>query len=103
SRINAMADKAATANDAARASELRKKADELLGGLADAADKDPNLALTLGMAYLQANDPMKAESWLRKSVEKSPTNVDAHYQLAKALARQSKEDGAIASLRTAIE
>jgi tetratricopeptide (TPR) repeat protein len=103
SRINAMADKAATANDAARASELRKKADELLGGLAETAEKDPNLALTLGMAYLQANDPVKAESWLRKAVEKSPTNVDAHYQLAKALARQAKDDGAIASLRTAIE
>jgi tetratricopeptide (TPR) repeat protein len=103
SRITAMADKASAANDAARASELHKKADELLSGLADAAMKDPNLALTLGMAYMQANDPVKAESWLRKAVEMSSTNVDAHYQLAKALAKQSKDIEAIASLRTAID
>ncbi|HLL21459.1 MAG TPA: tetratricopeptide repeat protein, partial [Kofleriaceae bacterium] len=98
-----LADRATKANDSARASELRKKADELLAALSDAAMKDPRLALTLGMAYLEAGDPTKSETWLRQCLEMQPKNVDAMYQLAKALLAQAKEAEAISNLRNAVE
>ena len=103
-KLTALADKYTAANDLARASELRKLADQLLGALSDEAMKDPSLALTLGMAYLQAGDPVKAETWLRKAIELQPKNVDAMYQLAKALTKQGGKDAeAIIVLRNAVE
>jgi tetratricopeptide (TPR) repeat protein len=103
SKLTALSEKYAAANDVARASALRKQSDELLGQLSDAALKDPGLALTLGMAYLQAGDAAKAESWLRKALEMAPKNIDALYQLAKALSKQGNEEGAIQNLRNAVE
>ncbi|MDQ3339726.1 MAG: tetratricopeptide repeat protein [Myxococcota bacterium] len=102
--LTKLAAKYEAANDLARASELRKKAEQLLGELSDEAQKDPTLALTLGMAYLEANDAVKAETWLRKAIEMQPQNVDAMYQLAKALTKQGGKDAeAIIVLRNAVE
>jgi Tfp pilus assembly protein PilF len=98
-----MSEKAMAAGDTARHNELRKHADALLGALEGAAEKDPGLALTLGMAYLQANDPLKGETWLRKVLERKPKDVDAMNQLAKALAMQGKQEDAIQWLRQAVE
>ncbi|MBA3820047.1 MAG: tetratricopeptide repeat protein, partial [Deltaproteobacteria bacterium] len=106
SKLTVLAEAADQAKDTARAAELRARADVLLGNLADNAQKDPQLALTLGMAYLQANEPAKAEPWIRRVIEQRPKDVDAQYQLAKALARigtqQAKEE-AIERLRRAVE
>jgi tetratricopeptide (TPR) repeat protein len=55
------------------------------------------------MAYMQAGDPTKSETWLRKALELQPKNVDAMYQLAKALSKQGKDVEAISNLRNAIE
>jgi tetratricopeptide (TPR) repeat protein len=103
SKLTELADKYAAANDSARSSELRKKSDELLSALSDNALTDPRLALTLGMAYMQAGDPVKSETWLRKAIELQPKNVDAMYQLAKALSKQGKDAEAIGNLRSAVE
>jgi tetratricopeptide (TPR) repeat protein len=93
----------AGAADPAKASQLRARIEQLLGSLAENARKDPQLALTLGMAYLQADDAPSSETWLRLAVEGRPTEVEGHYQLAKALAKRGTTDEAIAELQKAIE
>jgi tetratricopeptide (TPR) repeat protein len=45
----------------------------------------------------------QAERWLRSAIEKRPTEVEAHYQLAEALRRQGKQDEAVATLVKAFE
>ncbi|MEO8702097.1 MAG: tetratricopeptide repeat protein [Kofleriaceae bacterium] len=102
-KLSAIADKAAAAKDPAKASELRERADKLLMSLALSAEKDPQLALTLGSAYLQASDAIKAEPWLRRFVEARPKEAEGHYQLAKALVRLGRPDEAIRSLQKALE
>ncbi|MDQ3296622.1 MAG: tetratricopeptide repeat protein [Myxococcota bacterium] len=100
SKLNEMAGKT---KDPVRANELRTRADQLLGTLIDNAQKDPQLAMTLGMAYLEANEPKKAEPWLRKVIEQRPKDVDPQYQLAKALSLLGQHEEAIERLRRAVE
>ncbi|HEY4182853.1 MAG TPA: tetratricopeptide repeat protein [Kofleriaceae bacterium] len=80
---------------------LKQRADELLQELATTAEKDPSLAFTLGVAYLQTNDPSKAEPWLRRVVEARPSDPDAIYQLGKTLRLLGKTDESIELLKKA--
>ncbi|MBK9035166.1 MAG: tetratricopeptide repeat protein [Myxococcales bacterium] len=86
-----------------RAAELRAKAEAKLAQVAAAAEQDPALAITLGVAYLNAGGPAQAERWLRSAIEKRPAEVEAHFQLAEALRRQGKQDEAVATLVKAFE
>ena len=85
------------------AAQFRTRAGTLLGVLEDKANSDPSLGLTLGIAYLDSNDPAKAEAWCRKAAEAKPSDPEAKYQLAKALGRLGRPDDAIEQLRAAIE
>ncbi|HEY4058618.1 MAG TPA: tetratricopeptide repeat protein, partial [Kofleriaceae bacterium] len=90
--------KMAAAETGDKQTALKQRADELLQGLATAAEKDPSLAFTLGVAYVQAGEPAQAEPWLRKVVEVRPNDPDAIYQLAKTLRLLGKTDESIALL-----
>ena len=102
-KLTQLADKAEKIRDTANATALRDRANKLLENLAENADKDPQLALTLGMAYLQANDPAKAEPWLYKVLAARPNDAEAQFQLAKALARLGKPEEALNRLKKAAD
>ncbi len=76
---------------------------ELLAPLESKADGDPQLSLTLGNGYLQAGIYDQAEKWLRKASDARPTDPDAMYQLAKAMAKNGKVEDAVAQLKRAME
>jgi len=101
-KLTTLADKATKAKDTAKATAYRAQADELLAKVAANAQKDPQIALVLGTAYIQANEAAKAEPWLRRAVD-ARADADSLYQLAKALARLGKPDEAIVGLKKAIE
>nr|HEX4316396.1 tetratricopeptide repeat protein [Kofleriaceae bacterium] len=103
SKLGKLQQKALEDKNPDKAAEYRAKADALLAGLADKAANDPALALTLGTAYLDTGDAVKAETWLRRAADARPKDPDAKYQLAKALVRQTRADDAIDQLRAAIE
>ena len=100
-KLTALA-KASRVGESAKATEFRRRADELLGALAKNAESDPQLALTLGIAYLQVQDPTKAETWLRGVVESRPKEAEGYYQLAKALALLNKTEDAVSRLQQAM-
>jgi tetratricopeptide (TPR) repeat protein len=102
-KLGQLADAADAANDATRAATLRARGDEVLAPFAASAKRDPQLALALGQAYLQSNDPAKAEAWLSEVVTARPQDADARFQLAKAQARLRRTDDAIASLKSATQ
>ena len=102
-KLSEMSHKASEARNPAREAELRERADKLLSALADKAQTDPQLALTLGVAYLQSGDPNKAEPWLRRVVEARPTDGDALYQYGKVLSLLAKFPEAIEELKKARE
>ncbi len=99
-KYSALAEKA---DDPAKAVDWRGKATKLLEKLETQAEKDPQIALALGSAYLRAADATKAEPWLRKFVEARPDDAEGQFQLAKALARLDRTDDAITRLNRAIE
>jgi predicted Zn finger-like uncharacterized protein len=98
-----LADRAATAKQEQEAADYRRRADALLAPLAAQATSDPATAITLGVAYLAADDPARAETWLRNAIASRPAEVEAHFQLAAALDRQGKRNDALAALRKAFE
>ncbi len=100
-KLSDMARKAAEAQNPAKEAELRNRADQLLSALADKAQTDPSLAMTLGVAYLQAGDPTKGEPWLRRVAEARTSDPDALYQYGKALGLLGKFSEAIESLKKA--
>ncbi len=102
-KLSDMARKAAEAQNPAKEAELKTRADQLLSALADKAHTDPQLAMTLGVAYLQAGDPTKAEPWLRRVVEARNTDPDALYQYGKALGLLGKFSEAVDNLKKARE
>ena len=97
-RMAAAADKAGKPDDAAA---LRKRATGELAELAGAATADPALAVTLGVAYLDAGGLADAEMWLRSAIASRPTDVEAHFQLAECLRRAGKASEAIDMLKRA--
>ncbi|CAN5806271.1 hypothetical protein BH11MYX3_BH11MYX3_04120 [soil metagenome] len=102
-KLSDMARKAAEAQNPAKEAELKTRAEQLLSALADKAQTDPQLAMTLGVAYLQSGDPAKAEPWLRRVVEARNTDADALYQYGKALGLLGKFAEAIENLKKARE
>jgi tetratricopeptide (TPR) repeat protein len=86
-----------------KADQLRERADKMLDPLAERAKKDPGVAVQLGIGYLAAGGPGKAETWLRQAIAARPTDIDAHFQLAESLSRQAKRDEALAILRKAYD
>jgi len=100
-KLTAMAAAASEAHDPVRAGDLRARAEALLADRADRADRDPRLALTLGVAYLQAGDAAKAEPWLRRVAEARPDDAEARYQLGRALRTAGKYSEALEVLSIA--
>src|SRR5690606_35760975 len=68
-----------------------------------AAQKDPDLALTLGGAYLAAGHADRALAAFRSAVKRRPDDLGARYQLGQALLALNKPDEAIRTLRDAFE
>jgi Flp pilus assembly protein TadD len=102
-KLTLLSDKATNEGDAPKATGYKERATKLLEKLEAQADKDPSIALSLGMAYLRTGDALKAEPWLRKFVEARPDDAEGQFQLAKALARLDRTDDAITRLNRAIE
>ncbi len=102
-KLNDMAHKADEARNPAKEAEYRARADQLLSSLLDKAATDPQLAMTLGVAYLQSNQPEKAETLLRRVVEARPSDADALYQYGKALGLTGKLPEAVENLKKARE
>jgi tetratricopeptide (TPR) repeat protein len=98
-RLSALAKKEA---DPAKAADFRKRADDLLSALAERAKEDGELSLTLGIAYLQAGDAVKAEDSLRRATTLREKDPEAKLQLAKALSALTRVDDAIAQLKEAL-
>ena len=101
--LTGMAKDAEAKKDIPKEQALRARAEELLLQLAELAHKDPDLARTLGMAYLQSGAPAKAEPWLRRVIEARPKDADALYQLGKVLRRLGNGADAIDKLVQARE
>ncbi len=100
-KLTFMAKAAAAAKDSAREAELKKQAEDLLATLATAAEKDPSLAFTLGVAYQNAGEPALAEPWLQKVIASRPNDPDAMYQLAVVLRALDRGAKALAMLEKA--
>jgi tetratricopeptide (TPR) repeat protein len=101
-KLTALTRTALAEHDTARADALRKRTDELLGNFAGQAERDPQLALTLGISYLQAGNADKAEPWLRRAVESLPQDAEARFQLGRALLVLDRPQEALEALRTAL-
>src|SRR5262249_40656933 len=86
----------------ARADALRTRTEELLGNFAGQAARDPQLALTLGISYLQASNADKAEPWLRRAVDGLAKNAEARFQLGRALLLLDRPQEARETLRPAL-
>ncbi len=82
------------------------RADEALKELApvrEQAQSDPALAVTLGVAYLQAGEYAKAEEVFRAALAKRPGDVEATFQLAVALFALGKRDEGLSQLAGAYD
>jgi tetratricopeptide (TPR) repeat protein len=101
-KLAAMTTAAAQAKDGKRADELRARADALLGDLAAHAEREPHLAMTLGIAYLQQGNAGKAEPWLRRVVEARPNDAEARFQLGRARLLNRHPEDALESLNAAL-
>ncbi|HEY0478584.1 MAG TPA: tetratricopeptide repeat protein [Kofleriaceae bacterium] len=101
-KLAAMTTAAVAERDAPRATALRARADELLGGFTEQARRDPQLALTLGIGYLQSGNPDKAEPWLRRAAQARPDDAEARFQLGRALLRSGKPQDALEVLDAAL-
>ena len=102
SKLAAMANAATAARDPVRAGELRARSEQILGELAEQAERDPRLAMTLGVAYLQEGNAEKAEPWLRRVVEARPTDAEARFQLGRALLKSGQHAAALVALNAAV-
>jgi len=100
-KLGALAKKASDLHDDKKASDYRAHADQLLSSLADRAHEDAALSKALGVAYLGADDPVKAEHFLGRSVEMKGDDVETRLELAKALAKLTRTDDALAQLTAA--
>ena len=99
--LDALADRKA-ATDPAAADGYRQRAEQLLSSLTDRAHDDPQLSMTIGLAYMQAGNLQKAEDFLQRSVELRGNDVDAHLALAEAQQRLGQADDSVETLRAAL-
>ncbi|HEX7840740.1 MAG TPA: tetratricopeptide repeat protein, partial [Kofleriaceae bacterium] len=101
-KLAAMAKAADADRDPTRAAALRARAEDLLGGFADRARRDPQLALILGIGYLQAGNADKAEPWLRHAAEARPLDAEARFQHGRALLKSGRPQDALDALNAAV-
>jgi tetratricopeptide (TPR) repeat protein len=102
-KLSQLAKKATDAHDDKKAAAYEDRADRALSSYAERASDDPQLALTLGAAYLQAGNAAKAETLLQRAVEMRGNDIDAHLQLGKALSKLGRIDESIAQLEAALK
>jgi tetratricopeptide (TPR) repeat protein len=102
SKLAALTSAAVADRDTTRAAALRGRTDELLGNFAEEAARNPQLALMLGVGYLQAGNPDKAEPWLRHAVAALPKDAEARFQLGRALLKSGHPEDALEALHAAI-
>ncbi len=100
-KLGVLAKRATDNHDDKKAADYRSRADQLLSSLAGRAQDDPQLSKTLGAAYLQAGDAVKAEQFLRRAVEMRGNDIETKLELAKALAKLGRTDDALEQLRGA--
>ncbi len=100
--VTKLTDLSKTEADPAKAAGYKKSADDLLGALSERAKEDGELSLTLGVAYLQAGDAVKAEENLRRANTLREKDPETKLQLAKALSAQGKTDEAITQLNESL-
>jgi tetratricopeptide (TPR) repeat protein len=75
----------------------------VLGPVKTAAREDPDLALTLGSAYLAAGQVDVAAETFRGVLARRPDDAEARFQLGHALLAQGKLVEAVEALRTAYD
>ena len=100
-KLGELAKKATDNHDDKKAAEYRERAEQLLSSLADRAKDDAALSKALGIAYLGADDPAKAELFLRRSVDLKGDDVETHLELAKALSKLKRTEDALQQLKAA--
>jgi tetratricopeptide (TPR) repeat protein len=101
--LTSLSKKSAEAHDDKKSEEYRARADQELSNFVDRAQEDPQLAMTLGTAYLQAGDAAKAEALLHRAVEMRSNDLEAKLQHGKALALLGRTDEAVGELRGALD
>ncbi|HSD90476.1 MAG TPA: tetratricopeptide repeat protein, partial [Kofleriaceae bacterium] len=89
--------------DEAKATVYRQRADQLLSALAERAQEDGQLSTQLGVAYLQAGDPAKAETFLSRAVALREDDPEAKLALGKALSALGRTDEAIVQIQAALK
>jgi predicted Zn finger-like uncharacterized protein len=80
-----------------------KDAVEVLGPVKAAAQKDPDLSITLGGAYLAAGNGAAAVDAFENALARRPDDLEARFQLGQAQFVQGKHDAAIETLRRALD
>ncbi|MEZ4363102.1 MAG: tetratricopeptide repeat protein [Kofleriaceae bacterium] len=82
-------------SDPDAAAAHRAEVERLLEPLTKRAAEDSSVAVTLGAAYLAGGNAVKAEEWLSRAVAQRPDDLDAKYQLAKAINKLGRVQEAI--------
>ena len=100
-KLGTLGKKAAELHDDKNATAYRERAEQLLASLADRAREDAALSKALGVAYLGADDPTKAEHFLARSIEMRGDDLETRLELAKALAKLGRTDDALLQLKAA--
>jgi tetratricopeptide (TPR) repeat protein len=67
------------------------EARQLLEPAVERLPNDPALLVCLAKLELQEKHPKKAEEWLRRVLKIDPTDIEARYQLVKALGLQGRD------------
>ncbi|HEU5058829.1 MAG TPA: tetratricopeptide repeat protein, partial [Kofleriaceae bacterium] len=80
-----------------------KDAVEVLQPVKAAAQKDPDLSITLGGAYLAAGNGAAAAEAFQSALSRRPDDLEARFQLGQAQFMQGKHDQAIDTLRAAMD
>ena len=80
-----------------------KDAVEVLEPVKAAAQKDPDLSITLGGAYLAAGNGAAAAEAFQSALQRRPDDLEARFQLGQAQFVQGKHDQAIETLRAAMD
>ncbi len=100
-KLGQLAKAATESHDDKKAAGYRDRAEQLLSSLAERAQDNAQLSSALGAAYLGADDPTKAERFLRRAVEMRGDDIETRLMLAKALARLGRVDEALEQLHAA--
>jgi len=80
-----------------------KDAVEVLEPVKAAAQKDPDLSITLGGAYLSAGNGAAAAEAFQSALHRRPDDLEARFQLGQAQFLQGKHEQAIETLRGAMD